>query len=110
MRHRHAVAIDRVVVARQLSQLTQRGIQMADELVAVEIEVHPASVAASLGAAENFSIETACFVDVPNLHGDVKGGQRLVHGFPRKSLQAPTRASGTAMPAPRTLAIGPGVD
>src|SRR5215813_11719576 len=41
VRYRHAVAIDRVVVRRDPSLRAQGGIQVAHELMAEQVEVHP---------------------------------------------------------------------
>src|ERR1700733_14594611 len=48
MGHRHAVSIHRVEMAREPPVLAQIGVQMADELMPVEIEVHPIDIAAAL--------------------------------------------------------------
>jgi hypothetical protein len=45
---------------------------MADELMAVEIEVNPLRAAAALAATENFSVETARFGNVAHLNGNVE--------------------------------------
>jgi len=52
---------------------------MTDELIAVEIEVHPMRGCWALAAAEDASIEATRFVDVAHLDGNVKWCQRLIH-------------------------------
>jgi hypothetical protein len=47
--------------------------------VAVEIEIHPVCIAAAFGAAQQLLIKMPRLGNIPNLHGDVEGRQRLVH-------------------------------
>src|ERR1700679_212736 len=72
MGHRHSLSIHRIVVARPLAGSAPIGIQMADELMAVKIEVHPVSGTAAFGAPQNVLVEAAGFVDVAHLDGNVK--------------------------------------
>ena len=55
MRHRHVVPVHFVV----MHVLLPAGIEVRDDLVAEEIEVHPLVAAAPFGAAEQFAVETA---------------------------------------------------
>jgi len=48
MRHGYALAIDGIEVAGQFPGAAEIGIQMADELMAVEVEIHPIRRAAAL--------------------------------------------------------------
>src|SRR5215469_5246764 len=75
VRHRDALAVDRVVVRADAPVRAECRVQMADELVAVEIEVHPVVRTASLGAAQHATVEGARLGDVAHLERDVKGGE-----------------------------------
>jgi hypothetical protein len=48
------------------------GIQMADELMAVEIEIDPLRATAAFAATENIAVESARFADIAHLNGDVE--------------------------------------
>jgi hypothetical protein len=48
------------------------GVQMADELMAVEIEVDPLRAAAAFAAAKNIAVESARFSDVAHLNGNME--------------------------------------
>ena len=61
------------------SVYSQLRVEVADELMAVEIEIHPERSTSALGAADNFSIELARFGDVPHLQSDVEGCQGHGH-------------------------------
>jgi hypothetical protein len=65
-------------MAGQLAGAAQIWIQMADELMPVEIEVYPMRGAAALAAAEYIAVETARLVDVAHLHGDMERCQWLI--------------------------------
>jgi hypothetical protein len=45
---------------------------MADELVAVQIEVHPPGVTATLRATQHLLVEVPRLLDIPDLYGNVK--------------------------------------
>ena len=72
VRHGHVVAIDFVVMDVRLA----RGIQVRDDLVPEEIEVHPFGGAAPFGAAEKLAVETARGGEVMNRDGEM---ERLRH-------------------------------
>src|SRR5262245_52690334 len=80
MWHRYAVTVDRIEVGREPATRTEARIQMTDELVAIEIEIHPAAGAASLGAAKHPAIEAPGLVEVAHLNCHVKGRQRHARG------------------------------
>ena len=80
VRHRHAMPIDRIEMAGQLSGASQIWIQMTDELMTVEIEIDPIGRAAAFAAAEDILVEAACLLDVAHLYGDVEWRQWIVHG------------------------------
>jgi hypothetical protein len=78
VRYRHTVPIDEIEVTRQSSGTAEIGIQMADELMAVEIEIHPMGIAAALRASQQIPVESTRLGDIPDLYGDVEGRQRLL--------------------------------
>jgi hypothetical protein len=47
-------------------------VEMTHELMAVEIEVHPVRITASLGTSKDISIESPRFRDIADLQGDMK--------------------------------------
>ena len=71
MRHRHAVAVDRVVpgIARGLPGA------MGDDLVAVEIEVDPLVRRSPFWAAHHPTPEGAGFFEIADGEGQVEGAQ-----------------------------------
>jgi hypothetical protein len=73
VRYRNTLSVDRVEMAGQSTVQTQSGIQMADELMAIEIEVDPLRAAAAFPATENVAVESAGFGDVAYLKGNVEG-------------------------------------
>src|SRR5690606_41627681 len=60
VRHGHGIAVHRIVAGDRPHAVDA----MRHDLVAVEIEVHPVGVAASLLAAENAAVEGARLLDV----------------------------------------------
>src|SRR5580704_7587957 len=89
MRHRYAVTVDRVVVRADAPGRSELRIQMAHELVTVEVEVHPVTGTAPLHTAKNATVEGARFRDIPHLDCDMKRGE--LHGSGRIA-QAPLGA------------------
>src|SRR5690606_10015885 len=71
MRHRHRVAIDRIAAGDRSAALDAVG----DDLVAIQVEIDPVGVAATLGATEDAAIEGAGFGDVPYGERDMEGPQ-----------------------------------
>jgi len=69
-------------VAREFAGSAQIGIQVADELMTVKIEVHPMRGAAAFRTPEGLLVEATSFVDIAHLYGDVKRCQRFIHGDP----------------------------
>jgi len=67
-----SVPIDRAVTSGNLSLLAQMRIGMADELVTVQVEVHPPSVAAALLAPEHILVEMPGLDDIPDLHSHMR--------------------------------------
>src|SRR5688572_255642 len=90
MRHRHVVAIHRVVrggVARCARDC------VADELVTEEVEVHPVSGAASLGAAEELAVKGAGRGEVLHRDGEVKWSQFRHQAISRASIEMSARST-----------------
>jgi hypothetical protein len=56
------------------------GFKVDDELMAVEIEVHPGVGASAFFATKDIAIELSCFREIVDGDGDVKGGE-LFHFF-----------------------------
>jgi hypothetical protein len=52
---------------------------MTHELMAVEIEVHPVRITASLGTSKDISIESPRLRDIPDLQGDMKWRKHRQH-------------------------------
>ena len=75
--HRHVVAVH--VVRRGRAKLFRR--QVCDDLVAVEIEVHPGIAGAAFRATQQFAIERACCFQ--RMHG-----KREVEGWQFAHVQA----------------------
>jgi len=75
VRHGHTVPIDWIEMRAEASLRAECRIQVAHELVAVEIEVDPLGCAASFRAAENAAVEAPRLVDVPDLDRNVEGSQ-----------------------------------
>src|SRR5215469_5705611 len=80
MRDRYAVAVDRIEVRCEPALRTEALIQVANELVAIEIEIHPVARAPSFRAAEHPAIEAPRLVQVAHLYCHVKGRQRHARG------------------------------
>jgi EmrB/QacA subfamily drug resistance transporter len=76
VRHRHAVSVDRAAKRCHAPFAAERRIQVADELMSVQIEIHPVRRTASLPATEDPAIEASRLLDVPYLHRDVEGRER----------------------------------
>src|SRR5262245_10330130 len=70
VRHRHVVAVDRVV-RRPAGAIAFHGV--ADELVPEEVEVDPVGRASTFGAAEDPAVERARTREVAHGNGEVKG-------------------------------------
>jgi hypothetical protein len=68
MRHRHVLAIDDVVVRAR----PPTWVEMRDQLVAEEIEIHPGIGAASFRAAQQLAVEGARGSQVMHRYGKVK--------------------------------------
>jgi hypothetical protein len=78
MAHRHVIPIHRAGVA--MTRLLGR--EVGDDLVAVEVEVHPRIRAAALGAAEQLAVEAPGRGQVIDREGEVeKGDLLLLHFF-----------------------------
>ena len=75
MRYRHPVAVDRVIERGDAPARPEVRVQVAYQLVPIEVEVDPVGVAPSLGAAEHPAVKAPRFGDVPHLNRDVKGCQ-----------------------------------
>src|SRR5690606_21945321 len=69
VRHGHGIAVHRIVAGDRPHAVDA----MRHDLVAVEIEVHPVGVAASLLAAENAAVEGARLLDVGDREGEMEG-------------------------------------
>ena len=71
MRHRHVVAIDRVgsVAADCI------GSKVSDDLMTVEVEIHPVIGAPSLGTTEQIAIEPTRCAEVVDRERQMKGWQ-----------------------------------
>ena len=72
VRYRHAVTVHWVEVGIDLSLFAKSGIEMANQLMAVEIEIDPRDIAATFGAPYYLAIETSGFRDISDLNGDMK--------------------------------------
>ena len=76
MRHRHIVAVDPVGVRGGRERLA-RGVEMRDELMSEEIEVHPLDRRAPLRTAETHAVERARGAEVVDRDGEM---ERREHG------------------------------
>ena len=75
VRHRHAVAVYRVEVRIDPPFPSQLGIEMANELMPVEIEIDPRGVASPLRTPYDLTVESSCLSEVSYLDRNVKWGQ-----------------------------------
>ena len=72
VRNGHTVAVDRIEMRGNSSVQAERRVQMTDELVSAEIEIHPMLCASPFAASENARVEGPRLGDVADLQGDVK--------------------------------------
>ena len=72
MGHRHILAVD--PIARAFRR--RFGCEMRNELMAVEVEIHPAISAAPFRAAKQPAIESPCRGKVVHRKGQMEGGKR----------------------------------
>ena len=72
VRNGHTVSVDRIEMRGNPSVEAERRVQMADELVSAEIEIHPMLCASPFAASENTLVEGPRLGDVADLQGDVK--------------------------------------
>ena len=72
VRNGHTVAVDRIEMRGDPSVPAERRVQMADELMSAEVEIHPMLCASPLGASENTLVEGPRLGDVADLQSDVE--------------------------------------
>ena len=65
VRHRDAMAIHGVVVRFEFPVLANIRIQVTDELVPEQIEIHPGLAATSFATTDDLGIKLSCLCDVP---------------------------------------------
>ena len=71
MRHRHRMAIDRIMPRHRLVTIDA----VRDDLMAIEVEIDPVGIAAPFGTAKHTAIEMARGGQIVDGKGDVKGGK-----------------------------------
>ncbi len=86
MGHRHPVAVDRVEMCVEAPVTPKLRIEVADELVPVEVEIDPVAIAAPFGAAEHVAVEAPCLLDIPDLQRHMEGRERHVGTWSRAPL------------------------
>jgi len=72
MRYRNRMPVNRIAVCAYAIPILARGSKMADQLMAIKIEIHPGVGTASFRAAEQAGIEITCRRDIGDLDGEVK--------------------------------------
>jgi hypothetical protein len=94
MRYRHFVAVNRVhhpITARP-------GLQVGNDLMAIEVEVDPGLGAPALWAAEQASVEGAGRREIVNREGEVEGGRGHRAKLPRHSAFEKSRFDHCGVP------------
>ena len=71
MRHRHSMAIDRIVYRMRV----HIGVEMRDKLVAIEVKIDPVIRRAPFAAAQNIAVKGACRRKIMHRKGEVKRAQ-----------------------------------
>src|SRR3546814_4700316 len=85
MRHGHVVAVDRVGVGAWACA----GIEMRDDLMAVEIEIDPFGRAAALAAAKHAAVKGARGGEIVDRKGEMERADRIGHRVPALSHPPP---------------------
>ncbi len=90
MRHWHVVPVHRVVMHVRLATR----VEMRDQLVTEEIEIHPVLAAAPFGTAEESAIETAGCAQGMDRYGEMEWLKHVTTGVSHHSSRARTARSG----------------
>src|SRR3546814_21157141 len=85
MRHGHVVAVDRVGVGAWACA----GIEMRDDLMAVEIEIDPFGRAAALAAAKHAAVKGARGGEIVDRKGEMERADRIGQRVPALSHPPP---------------------
>lgn len=79
MRQGHVATVNRIEWPSLAIQV-HAGLQVNDELMAIEVEVHPGCGGAALRESHHFPVKSPCEFEVVNRDGKVEGRQVRGHG------------------------------